>query len=252
MKKRLVVGNWKMYIEGTKEAKALAAALRRKARKFTKAEVWVAPSFALIPPVVDVLSSSPIRVGAQSVSAYDDAPHTGDVSGTMLKDAGVWFVIVGHSERRAAGESNTLVHAELEQATNAGLVPILCVGEREREQDGEHFEFIEAQLVSALRGLEPAALKKLVVAYEPVWAIGRGAEFAMKSAEVEEMVIFIRKLLADLLGRKAALKVPILYGGSVEPSNAATLLAEGGASGFLVGHASVSAESFLEIINACK
>lgn len=251
-RKRLVVGNWKMYIEKADEAKKFALTLRRKARGISGVEVWLAPPALLLPLVAHTLESSPVKVGAQTISTHAEPAHTGEVSGAMLKDAGALFTLVGHSERRAAGESNTLVRASLEQAIAAGLTPILCVGERERESDGEYFGFIEAQLDSALRTLPTPSLKKLIIAYEPVWAIGRHATDAMQPPEVQEMVIFIRKVLSELLDRRAALRVPVLYGGSVEPQNAPELVREGGINGFLVGHASAQIESFLEILNACK
>jgi triosephosphate isomerase len=256
MKKRIVVGNWKMFIESPKDASLFATALRRRARSVSGVNVYLAPSFTLLPTVAQVLNSSPIRVGAQTISAYEDAPHTGDVSAKMLKNVGASFVIVGHSERRVLprgpGESNDMVREELSRAAEAGLTPILCVGERERENDGEHFSFIETQLSSALKNMPKNMLSKILIAYEPVWAIGKRSEDAMQPQQLQEMVIFIRKTLAELLDRKLALKIPVLYGGSVEPDNAKSLITEGGASGFLVGHASTDLESFLEIIKACK
>ena len=251
-RKRLVVGNWKMYIKKAEEAKKFALTLRRKTRGLRGVEVWLAPPTPFLPEVARVLESSPVRVGAQKATHHADPQHTGSVSAVMLKDVGASFVIVGHSEYRIAAGTNDKVRAQLERTVEAGLAPVLCVGEREREADGEHFSFIETELESALRGLPPAVLKKLTVAYEPVWAIGRHAADAMKPAEVQEMVIFIRKVLSDILDRRAALKVPILYGGSVEPGNAADLIAEGGVGGFLVGHASAEVESFFEIIKATQ
>ena len=244
MKKRLVIANWKMYIESPEEAKKFVATLKRKATSLSGVEAWVAPPFTLLPALRGV------KLGGQAVSANIGA-HTGEVSAAMLKEAGASFVIVGHSERRASGDTNEQVHAQLAAAAGARLAPVLCVGESERTADGAHFNFIQEQLASALRGAQSLA-GKLVVAYEPVWAIGKTAKDAMQPGEVEETVIFIRKTLADILGRKDALKVPILYGGSVEPDNAVKLIAEGGINGFLVGHASADINLFLEIVKACR
>jgi triosephosphate isomerase len=169
----------------------------------------------------------------------------------MLHGVGATFCIVGHSERRAAGESNEDVRVQLGVVAGAGLVPVLCVGELEQAPDGAHFSFIEEQLTSATKGLQ-SMLGKLVVAYEPVWAIGKSADAAMKPLELQETVIFIRKTLANILGREDAISTPILYGGSVEPSNARSLIVSGEVSGFLVGHASAELDSFVEILQSCK
>ena len=191
-------------------------------------------------------------MGAQTLSAHTDGAHTGEVSAKTLKKVGALFALVGHSERRIAGDTQEIVHAQLERAIEAGLTPILCIGEREREHDGEHFELLEAQLTSALGNIPKNSLKKLIVAYEPVWAIGRHAIDAMKPSELQEMVIFIRKVLAETLDRAVALKTPVLYGAAVEVENAALLIHEGGVNGLLVGHASVQVERFLEIIKAAQ
>ena len=244
MKKRLIIANWKMYIESPEEAKGFVSTLKRKAAAFTGVDAWIAPPFTLLP----VLKG--IKIGGQAISANIGA-HTGEVSAAMLKSAGASFVIVGHSERRALGDTNEAVHAQLAAAAGAGLAPVLCVGEDERTPEGAHFTKIAEQLSLALNGAQ-SLTSKLVVAYEPVWAIGKTAKDAMQPDEVEETVIFIRKTLADILGRKDALRVPILYGGSVEPENAAKLVSEGGVNGFLVGHASAELDSFVEILKAVR
>ena len=252
MKKRLVVGNWKMYIQDPGEAREFALALRKKVRGLSGVEVFVAPPLPFVGEVAEALASSPIRVGAQTLAAYADEKHTGDVSGAMLKNAGADFVIVGHSERRAAGDTPDMVRAQLERAIAAGLTPILCIGELERTREADHFAYVEEHLNHALKDIPKNTLKKLIVAYEPVWAIGKSAADAMKASDVHEMSIFIRKMLTELLDRKMAARIPVLYGGSVEPDNAAQLLKEGAVSGFLVGHASVSVDSFVAIIKQCK
>ena len=244
MKKRLVIANWKMYIESPDEAKKFISILKRKTASYEGVDAWIAPPFTMLPALKGM------KLGGQAVSANSGA-HTGEVSADMLKEAGAAFVLVGHSERRAAGDTNEDAHAQLAAAAGAGLSVVLCVGESERMPDGAHFTKIAEQLSSALDGAQSLA-SKLVVAYEPVWAIGKTAKDAMQPGEVEETVIFIRKTLADILGRKDALKVPILYGGSVEPENATKLISEGGVNGFLVGHASADIDSFVEILKACR
>lgn len=252
IKKRLVVANWKMYIESPEEAKKFAATLRRKSRLFAGVDVVIAPPFTLLPLVVSALKGSTIRTGAQTLSHHEYGAHTGSISGDMLKKNGVTHVIVGHSERRAAGESEKEIHAQLSAAAKAGLTSILCVGESERDAGGAYFSTITDQITSAMPGFPKSEIHRLVVAYEPVWAIGKSAADAVRPVELREMSIFIKKTLADLFDRKDALRVPILYGGSVEPGNAGALIAEGDVSGFLVGHASAEIDSFVDILKACK
>lgn len=249
-KSTLVVGNWKMYVTSPDVAKKFTATLRRKSRAFAGVDAALAPSFTLLPTVVAGLKGSTSKVGAQDVSEFTDHARTGEVSGAMLKSAGVQFVIVGHSERRAMGESNDIVRTKLKEVLAQGLTVLLCVGERERDDNGTYLSFIEEQLGSALSGMGPIKPGKLIIAYEPVWAIGKSAQDAMKPAEVREMSIFIKKTLTQHLDRAAALKVPILYGGSVEATNAKALIKEGDVNGLLVGHASAEVESFVAILSS--
>lgn len=249
-KKRLVIANWKMYVQAPLEAKKFAQSLRRKTRAFAGVEAAIAPSFTLLPVVAAALKGSSVRVGAQTLSGHEEGAHTGDVSAAMVKAAGGTFSIIGHSERRVT-EDNEYVHTQLVRTATNGLAPVLCVGERERSQDGTHFSFIAEQIRSALTGSQSLA-SKLVVAYEPIWAIGKSSADAMKPEVVRETIIFIRKTLAEVLPREQAMRIPILYGGSVEPENAKELFLEGGVSGFLVGHASAQIDSFVGILQACK
>ncbi len=247
-----MVANWKMYVDTPLAAKAWAKTLRTKMRSLSFVEVAIAPSFVLLPHVVDALNRSTIKVGAQAVSSNHISAHTGEVSARMLKNVGASFVIVGHSERRALGETNEMVHAQILEADAAKLGIVLCVGEKERDAGGEHFAIIHEQLTSALAGLSPKSISKLVVAYEPVWAIGKTAADAMKPQDIQEVIIFIKKTLTGLFEPSAVKKITLLYGGSVEEANAAAILKEGIVGGFLVGHASANIENFLPILKACK
>jgi triosephosphate isomerase len=249
---RLVVANWKMYISTPEEAKKFASSLRRKTRAFAGVDAVLAPSFTLLPLVAATLQGSVIRTSAQSVSIFETGAHTGEVAAKMVKSFGATYSIIGHSERRAQGENNEAVHAQLMHAAAAGLTPILCIGESERDTAGAYLSIIVGQLSSALKDFKKGGAPKLIIAYEPVWAIGKSAQDAMKPAELREISIFIKKTVAEHLERTAAMRVPILYGGSVEPSNARALIDEGDINGFLVGHASANLESFVEILKACK
>lgn len=262
--KRLIVGNWKMYVSSSEEARTIASALRRKEKTWSGVEVWIAPPAPMIPILAAVLKQSAVRIGAQTVSQFDGGvstdlnarAHTGEVSAAMLKDAGATFAVVGHSERRSppagGGDSDAIVAEQLKNALSAGMQAILCIGESVRDEHGGYFEFLSSQLRSAFHGIPLPLLSKLVIAYEPVWAIGEAAAGAARPEVVRETVIFIRKTLSDLMDRSAALRVPILYGGSVDGANAPALLASGEVAGFLVGRASTTAESFLAMIEACN
>lgn len=248
-KKPIVVGNWKMYIASADEAKKFASGLRRKAPLFLKkVDVSIVPPFTLLPGVAAAFKNSAVKVGVQSVSQFIDEKRTGEVSAAMAKEAGATFAIIGHSERRAMGEDNAVVRAQLMRALEEKLTIILCIGETERDPAGAYLSVITEQLSSALDKLPILKPGKLVVAYEPVWAIGKGAADAMKAPDLREMSIFIKKTLTAHMERSAALKVPILYGGAVEAANARALLDEGDVQGFLVGHASVRLDSFVEIL----
>jgi triosephosphate isomerase len=253
-KRPLIVGNWKMYIASGEDAKKFAAGLRRKMPLFKNVDVSIAPPFTLLPTVAAAFKSTAgkggVKVGAQSVSQFIDEKRTGEVSASMVKAAGATFTIIGHSERRAMGESNAVVRAQLLRAIEQGLVVILCVGETERDPSGAYLSVVTEQLSVALDKLPALKPGKLVIAYEPVWAIGKSAADAMKAPDVREMSIFIKKTLTEHMERAAALKVPIVYGGAVEAANARELLVEGDVQGLLVGHASSSLDSFTEILKA--
>jgi len=173
---------------------------------------------------------------------------TGETSAMQLRGLGVDFVIIGHSERRAMGETDELVQAKTLQAFKNRLMPIVCIGESKRDTQGEFFSFVEKQIRALAKGLTTAQIKKIVIAYEPIWAIGTGK--TATTEDVKEMQLFIVSVLAKLFDRKTADAVRLLYGGSVKPHNAAELHKEGGMNGFLVGGASLKAKDFSNIIKA--
>lgn len=240
----LIAGNWKM--NGlTADAKALAAGLKRlSAETELTADLLVCPPFPYLGLVAQELSGSRISLGGQDCHATSSGAHTGDTAAPMLRDVGCSYVIVGHSERRQShGETDQQVRGKAETALAAGLVPIVCVGETEQERNaGQALGVIARQV----KGSVPAGMEadRLVVAYEPVWAIGTGR--TATAADVVEVHTEIRRLLVGLVGDRAH-NVRILYGGSVKPDNAAELLSQANVDGALVGGASLKVEDFWAI-----
>ena len=245
----LVAGNWKM--NGVKAAVVEIAAMRAAADRGEAgvAELAVCPPATLLAPAAAALAGGSVALGAQTCHHVASGAHTGDISAEMLKDAGCAYVIVGHSERRAAhGESDAQVKAKAEAALRAGLAAIVCVGETRGERDaGEALAVVSGQVRGSLpQGATP---ENLVIAYEPVWAIGTG--LTPTADDVADMHKTIRLLLAELLGAAGA-KVRILYGGSVKPGNAKELMGLPNVDGALVGGASLKAADFLAIAAAYR
>src|SRR3989344_3369452 len=240
--KKLVVANWKMH-DSPEEALWLARAIKRKVGK-SGAEVVVCAPSPLTSLLSPIFAGSSVKVGAQDVSVYESGAHTGEVPARLLKASGVTYVIVGHSERRAMGESDEAIAEKMARVSDVKLIPILCVGEETRDGGGNHFGVIERQLRAGLAKVGKKA-PPFVVAYEPVWAIGKKADDAMNHMELQETVIFIRKIIVSLFGRSPGLAAPVLYGGSVEETNVGSLMKEGGMQGFLVGHASLNLKAFV-------
>jgi triosephosphate isomerase (TIM) len=246
--RKLIAGNWKMNglrADGLALARALVA--RAAAGDPPDCELAVCPPATLLVPVADTLRGSGIALGAQDCHAETKGAHTGDLSAAMLKDAGCAYVIVGHSERRADhGESDAVVQAKAKAAHAAGLVPILCVGETLAERDaGETLDVVKRQI----EGSVPEGLKagQIVIAYEPVWAIGTGR--TPTTSQVAEVHARLRELLKERV--KDGSEVPILYGGSVKPTNALELLGVANVDGALVGGASLDAGDFWAIAQNC-
>lgn len=248
MKKRLVVANWKMNPETSSEAVKLFEGIKGGASKLKNVDTVIAPPFVFLPAVAQKYRGNKIAFAAQNVSQEKNGSYTGEISVAMLKDLNVDYVIVGHSERRAIGETNEMVNKKIKMALTNGLSAILCIGEHERDSSAEYLSFLKEELTVGLQSISKAQLKHLVIAYEPLWAIGKSKDDAMRPEQVHEMVIFIRKILVEQFGKPAAMAVSVLYGGSVEAENAEELLKHGEVSGFLVGHASLQAKSFNEIL----
>ncbi|MDX1575018.1 MAG: triose-phosphate isomerase [Kiloniellales bacterium] len=251
MRRKLIAGNWKMnglVASGRGLARDLVGLLADEA---PACDFLVCPPFHLLLAVGEDLAGSPVQLGAQDCHTAEKGAHTGDVSAAMLADAGCSHVIVGHSERRADhGESDSLVRAKAEAALAAGLIPIVCIGETEAErQAGEALAVVGAQLAGSVPEVKGGAESEIVVAYEPVWAIGSGR--TPTPEDVGEVHGHIRALLCDRFGEDRGAAVRILYGGSVKAANAGELLAIGHVDGALVGGASLDANEFRAIGAAC-
>ncbi len=252
----IVAGNWKMYTTRS-QAAALAAAIALEGTRlkpgtlFNSLQVVLCPPFTALATVSDVLRGSAIALGAQDCHGEPEGAFTGEVSAPMLLDCGVAFVIVGHSERRRhMGESDGVIHRKLQGCLAQGLKVILCVGETQEErQRGQTWEVIERQLEAALASVEPlTASSQLVLAYEPVWAIGTGINATAE--EAQEVHRAIRDWLTKRLSLSVAQAMRILYGGSVKPGNTEALMRQPDVDGLLVGGASLKADDFLSILQS--
>jgi triosephosphate isomerase (TIM) len=249
MAKVVVVSNWKSHPESFLAAKNLIAGLKKSAHVYKKVAFFIAPPFPYFETVKEK-GKSFSSLASQDIFSTDGT-YTGAVTPQILKGFGVKLAIIGHSERRALGETNELVAKKVMTALKAGIVPLVCVGEKSRDTEGNHFEFLREQLKGSLQGLRRKEdIQKLVIAYEPVWAIGKQAKNALSGVDLSQMSIFIKKILTDMFGRELAEKIVILYGGSVEASNARSLLKEGKVRGFLVGHASLEPKGFGELVKS--
>ncbi len=245
----LVIGNWKLNPGTALEAKTLYTDIKKKLPKDTTAKVVVAAPFIFIPELAKTPSEK-VALGAQDVFYEERGAVTGEIGAGMLASFGVSHIIVGHSERRALGESDEQVNKKVHAILKRRLTPVVCVGERSRDNQGQFFNDVATQLRALSKGLTPLQLQKVVIAYEPIWAIGTG--LTATAENVKEMQLFIVSTLTKLFERKLAEKVRLIYGGSVKDSNAAELYAQGGMSGFLVGGASLEAAQFVAIIKATQ
>jgi triosephosphate isomerase len=249
MRKPVIAGNWKMY-KLLGEAVDTALALKPLVANANHCEVVIAPVFTALKLVADRLEGSNIAVAAQNCSTQlEEGAHTGEVSATMLRDVGASYVIVGHSERRQFySETDSAVNKKCQAGLAADLKVILCVGERlEQREQGIAERVVNGQLSGGLSGLTASDLDRIIVAYEPVWAIGTGRTATPEQAQ--EMHAFIRRVFADRYSDQAAKALRILYGGSVKPDNIAGLMSQTDIDGALVGGASLQAESFAKIVN---
>ena len=248
MKKPIIAGNWKM--NNTKaEAEQLITTLKPLVKDVTRTDVVVCVPFTCIEKVKKLVKGSKIKVGAQNVAWADKGAFTGEISAAMLKEVGAEYVIIGHSERRQYfGETDKSVNMRLVQALKNELKPIVCIGETLDERNGGKTEIVlRTQLEGGLEGLTADDMKNVVIAYEPVWAIGTGVTATAEQANTT--IKFIRKTLAKMFTRPVANKVRIQYGGSMNAKNASELMAMSDIDGGLIGGASLKAEDFSKVVH---
>lgn len=243
----IIAGNWKMY-KTTEETHAFIKELAPKVAN-ALAQVFLAVPFTSIKDAATEAKETRIVIGGQNMNDADDGAFTGEIAARMLLDVGARFVILGHSERRHLfNETNAFINRKVLRALDDGLRPILCIGEQlpEREQ-GIFEQVVKDQLSACLEGVTPEKMKQVIIAYEPVWAIGTGLNATPDTAQ--QMHSFCRRYIADKFGQDVASHTLILYGGSVKPENARTLMLEPDIDGLLVGGASLSADAFSKIVN---
>lgn len=245
--KSIVIANWKMNPSTMKEAKKLFEATKKAAEGSKNVTIIVAPPALFLRELRVGYKGKKLSFAMQNAHFDRDGAHTGETSLAQAADAKVQYVIIGHAERRAAGETNEDTAKKMAAALAHKITPILCVGETTRSHDGEHFDHVREQLAVGLSEVPAAKLGKILIAYEPVWAIG--ASSPMTPRDMHEMTIFIRKAIVDSLGQ-AGMNIRILYGGSIDETNALNMVREGDVHGLLVGRASTDAKKFASLIQS--
>jgi triosephosphate isomerase len=247
----LFAGNWKMY-KTPQEAADTAKQLVEQVREVADVDIMIAPPFTALESVSRVIKNSPVALGAQNLYWEDEGAYTGEISAPMLKSAGCQYAIIGHSERRQYfGETDKTVNQKIQAAIQIGLKPVFCIGETEQEREAEQtLSVLDKQVRKGLERLLPEQLDTLIIAYEPVWAIGTGKTATEDQAQ--EVHQFIRSLIEKSFGNDLSKSIRILYGGSVKPDNILNLMAMPDIDGALVGGASLSADSFSRIIKFKK
>lgn len=250
-RKKLIAGNWKMNktaADGARLAQEIVTAVGRN----SNVDIVICPPFTALESVAKIIDGSDIKLGAQNMHTEDSGAFTGEISAPMLRGLFATHVILGHSERRSYfNETDAFINKKVVAALKNQLKPILCVGESLAEREsGSTLKVVQTQLEGGLEGVTKEQATNLVIAYEPVWAIGTGK--VATSAQAQEVHAFIRTLLTKLFGEATAQKVRILYGGSMKPANAPELLAQKDIDGGLIGGAALEARSFLELITAAS
>ena len=245
--KKIIIGNWKMYPTSVKDAQEKFKGIKKVASTLRNVQTVVCPPFVYTSDLKRLVTGHRCVVGAQNAWFENEGAFTGEVSPAMLASLKLTYVILGHSERRALGETDELANKKVVAAVKAGLTVVLCVGETERDPDGEYLKHIAMQVKIALKGVTKKDLAHIVIAYEPIWAIGKHALRAASTDDALEVAILIKKTLMELYSKEGGI-IPILYGGSVDAKNAWEFLTKSHVDGLLVGRASLDPKIFGEIL----
>ncbi|MFA6393174.1 MAG: triose-phosphate isomerase [Candidatus Paceibacterota bacterium] len=248
---KVIIANWKMNPHSKKEAEVIFKGISNSTKNLKNVEVIVCPPFPYL-YLKEKVKSKKLKLGSQDVFSLPEGSYTGEVSIKMLKNLGVEYIIIGHSERRVIGDTNDIVNKKILVTLKSKISPIFCIGENVRDANGFYLSFIKEQIEEGLKGVMKSQIKNLIIAYEPIWAIGENAKREATPSEFLEIKIFIKKIISDLYDIKTANELRIIYGGSVHPTNASIFINEGGALGLLVGRDSLSPNKFSEIINLAK
>jgi len=249
--KKLIIGNWKMYPSKLKDAQEKYKAIKKIAGTLRNVQTVVCPPLVYLGELKKLSTGHRCVLGSQNAWFENEGAFTGEVSLAMIASVGAQYIIVGHSERRALGDTDELVNKKVLAGVKAGVTVVLCVGEGERDQDGEYMKFISEQIKDALHGVQKKELKQIVIAYEPIWAIGKNAIRPASTDDALEVAILIKKTLADAFGKDGS-SVSILYGGSVDAKNAWEFLLKAHVDGLLVGRASLDPKAFGEILQSAE
>lgn len=249
--KKLIIGNWKMFPASVLVAREKFTAIKKIAGTLRNVQTVICPPFVYASDLKKLATGHRCVLGAQNAWYENEGAYTGEVSPVMISSVGLSFVILGHSERRALGETDDLINKKIVAIAKTKLIAVLCVGERERDQDGEYLKHIAVQIKLALKGIQKKDLARIVIAYEPIWAIGKHATHAASPDDALEVSILIKKTLADLYGKEGS-SVAILYGGSVDAKNAWEFLFKSQVDGLLVGRASLDPKVFGEILKSAE
>ena len=249
--KKLIIGNWKMFPSNIKLARDTFAKIKKEAETLRNVQTVICPPFIYVGDLKKLATGHRLSLGAQNVWYENEGAYTGEVSPSQIASLGISYVIIGHSERRALGETDDLINKKIIAAIKSGLIVILCVGEEKRDQDGNYLEYIAMQIKIALKGVHKKDLKKIVIAYEPIWAIGKNALRAASVDDALEVSILIKKTLANLYKKEWEV-VSILYGGSINGKNVNELLLKSKIDGLLVGRASLDPKMFGEILKSAE